>query len=162
MKPVPNLLRWLSRVSVAMLTALSLGGCSYDSDDPTRPFLMMSLHSPTGYDLDDWLVLRVPINGRYDAWQAGGPSLEGRLTVRERDDLNARLTHDTAMTLSPFAVDWERCERQQNDDAYLFMPFGWHMCIVPADVTGDAKPLVDYLVALFTKLTSSMKPLQYP
>ena len=122
--------------------------------------LHMLLYSPTEYsEVDQALTLTVYESGYYYVDQVFWMTHRGTLSEEQLSDLHAHTTLSAFDTLEAFSVELDRCKRQLNDDAYFVSDCIWHdLCVVPEDVTGEAKEHINYLVALFKELTSGLPP----
>jgi len=69
--------------------------------------------------------------------------------------LDQHINIPAAISLLDSSADIYPCVDEHDDDAYFVMVRSWLMCIVPEEVTGEAKEHIDYLVSLFNELTSA-------
>ena len=127
----------------------------------------MGLLSPQGYDdLGTSVELMVGADGSYLATHALRVN-RGALTDEQYSELREHATAAVAESLREFShidPELETCTNQQNDSAYMIIVGETTRCatsrelgcIVPEEVTGEAKVHIDYFVSLFKELTSGL------
>ena len=155
MQPALSPSNRLTHTCVAATIACSLWGCSYGKDGPSHLVLGMQFCSPTGCRDDEPPNLTISRDGSYETWPAHGSILRGTLSEQQWSELDQHINIPAAISLLDSSADIYPCVDEHDDDAYFVMVRSWLMCIVPEEVTGEAKEHIDYLVSLFNELTSA-------